>query len=388
MQGFRARLDYTLKHNAIINKIFRFSASTLIKLIGLFIPMDEKAILFSGHSRKYNDSPCAIYEYMISCPKYAEYKFFWALEENDDTIIPGQCIIVKPDSIKYFVTALKCKYWITCVNIERSLRFKRKKTIYLNTWHGIPIKTVGNDAAGRRDYDFSHIDYFCISGDYEIDLYKRAFNVGEEQLLKTGMPRNDYLYRAAEHNIIELKAKMNLPLDKKIILYAPTWRDSKDGGKSYEIMPPIDLRIWEERLGAEYILLLRTHPYTNKLLGVEFNEFVRDFTDYPSINELMIVSDVLVSDYSATIFDFSILQRPIICFAYDLDEYANERGLEMDIRTEMPGGVISTEEEVINSILAKDKNELIDEVVAFNKRYIKYGGYATKTSVEVLFGEK
>lgn len=388
MTGLRAKLDYLLKHNVFINKMFKFFASLFIKTIGLFVSIDDKAILFSAHSRKYNDSPKAIYEYLIANPEYADLKFYWAIENNYSIDIPGKYTIVKPDTFAYFKVALKCKYWVTCVNIERGLKFKRKNNVYLNTWHGIPIKTVGNEAAGRKDYDFSYIDYFCISGEYEVDVYKKSFNVPEANMIKCGMPRNDTLYHTSKEEIDELKIKIGLPLDKKIILYAPTWRDSKDGGRSYQIKPPIDLKMWESKLKNGYVLLFRTHPYTNELLGVDFNDFVIDCTNYPSINELMKVSDILISDYSATIFDYSILERPIICFAYDLDEYSKERGFAMDIRSEIPGGIAATEDEVLERILNCDYIAESERVCEFKKKYIEYGGEATVKCVGALLGIK
>lgn len=387
MSGLRAKIDYILKHNTFINKLFKVLASAFFRFVGLFVPIDKNAILFSSLSRKYNDSPREIYEYLLAHEEYSGYRFFWAIEKGDSTEIPGECKRVTPDTFSYFITALRCKYWVTSVNIERGLRFKKRKTVYLNTWHGIPIKTVGNEAAGRKDYDFSYINYFCVSGDYEIDLYKRSFNVDESQMLKCGMPRNDTLYNVSDAEIEGLKLKMGLPLDKKILLYAPTWRDSKDGGKSYTIKPPIDLTMWESKLKSEYVLLFRTHPYTNKLLGVEFNDFVIDCTNYPSINELMKVSDILISDYSATIFDYSILERPIICFAYDIDEYVKERGFAMDIRSEVPGGIATTEDEVIERILNCNPQTESTSVRSFKEKYIRYGGQATQKCVDALLGK-
>lgn len=385
MNGLRARVDYVLKHNIVINKSFKFLASTGVKAMGLFTPMDEKSVIFSAHSRKYNDSPRAIYEYMITRPEFKDYTYYWALDDVN-VEIPGPAIKIVPDTPEYFRTALKCKYWITCVNIERSLKFKRKNCVYLNTWHGIPIKTVGNGAEGRNDYDFSYIDYFCISGDYEIPIYEKSFNIPVSHMIKTGMPRNDVLYKTSDDEIRNIKERIGLPLDKKLILYAPTWRDSKDGGKSYSIKPPMDLKKWEEQLEKEYILLFRIHPYTNKLLGVQYNDFVRDFTNYPNINDLMKIADILISDYSATIFDYAILERPIISFAYDCDEYGRERGFAMDIRKEMPGGISETEDEVINRILSMNHQREIKAVKEFKKKYLAYGGQATIKCLEKVFG--
>ena len=98
--------------------------------MGLFIPLDDKLIIFSGHSRKYNDSPKAIYEYIISHDEYKGYKYIWALENPDEVDIPGDPTKIKSDTIEYFKATLRAKYWVTCVNIERGLHFKKKKCIY------------------------------------------------------------------------------------------------------------------------------------------------------------------------------------------------------------------------------------------------------------------
>ena len=385
MDSFRSRLDYILKHSIVISKIFRSSISTLLKIWGVFIPVDEKGVIFSAHGRKYNDSPRAIYEYMIKQGCFDDYHIYWALETPEDTNIPGHCIKINADTLKYFYLDLKCKYWITCVNIERSLRFKRKRNIYLNTWHGIPIKTIGNEAAGRKDYDFSYIDYFCISGKFEEDVYRRSFCVQEKQLLKVGMPRNDELYHATAEDKLRIREKLGIPNGKKVILYAPTWRDSKDGGKTYAIKPPMNIDYWKDKLEKDYVLLFRAHPYTTKLLNLVFDDFVRDMTSYPSINELMIASDILISDYSATIFDYAILERPIIVFAYDLEEYGRERGFELDVKSEMPSGIAENEEEVIKQILTMDYEKESAQTRIFKGKFQEYGGDATAKCVKALF---
>ena len=384
MNGLRARIDYILKHNTFVNKTFKVLASAFFRFIGIFVPMEKNAILFSSLSRKYNDSPREIYEYLLAHKEYSGYKFYWAIEKGDNTEIPGTYKRVTPDTFSYFVTALRCKYWVTSVNIERGLKFKKRKTVYLNTWHGIPIKTVGNCAGGRTGYDFSHVDYFCISGEYEVDLYRRAFNVDEKQLLRVGMPRNDKLYATDVDETVAIKKKLGLPLDKKIILYAPTWRDSKDGGKTYSVCPPIDFDKWKRELGNEYLLLFRAHPYTSALMNVKFNSFVMDFSKYPVMNDLLKVTDILISDYSATFFDFSILERPVICFAYDYEDYSNERGLFMDIASEIPGGVVFDEENLLKKIKKSDFD--MKEVRDFKNRYLEYGANATERCVKALLG--
>lgn len=389
MHGFRARLDYILKHNYTIYRLFNGTISPLLKLWGSFIPTDENLVLFSGISRKYNDSPRALYEYMLAHPeKYGQYKCVWALEDPINVDVPGNPIKVKADTLQYFKFTMKAKFWVTCVNIERSLHFKKSNCRYLNTWHGTPFKHVGNDAGGRKDFDFSSIDLFCYASDYEKEIYKRAFRVREEAMIPTGLPRNDELYKVTPEEVVNLKQRLGLPLDKKIILYAPTWRDSTDNGKTCAIKPPVDAKKWEEALKDDYIVLFRMHAYTNKLLSMEFNDTLRDYSSYPKVNDLFKVADILISDYSASMADYSILERPILCFAYDYDEYKAERGLYVDFNKDMPSGILRTEDDVLNYIKTMDyETECEKTKKMIKKRLIHLGGNATTICLERLFGK-
>lgn len=384
--SLRARLDYVLKHNAFISKAFRKALSSIMKTWGMFVPMNKKMILFSAHGRKYNDSPRVIYEYMIARDEFKDYTFVWALEDPDSTDIPGPALKVKADTLQYFKTSLKAKYWVTCVNIERSLKYKKKDCRYLNTWHGLSINHCGNAVPGRKDFDFSNIDYMCYESEYHKEILIRDFLCREESMIPTGLPRNDTLYKTTSDEISAIKKKMGLPLDKKILLYTPTWRDSIDMGKTYSIKPPITVSLWETELKDDYIMLLRTHAYTTKLLGIEFNDFVRDMSQYPDINDLFKVADILISDYSSCIADFSILERPIICFGYDYEEYCKVRGLYIDMERDMPSGVKRTEDEVIHHIKTIDYTlecKLTKELI--KERLTNIGGKATEICVKKLF---
>ena len=208
----------------------------------------------------------------------------------------------------------------------------------------------------------------------------------EEALIPTGLPRNDELYKMDEEMICAIKERLGLPLSKKIILYAPTWRDSTDNGATYSIKPPIDTKKWEKELGDEYIVLFRTHGYTNKLLGIEFNETIRDYSAYPDINDLFAVSDILISDYSASMADYSILERPILCFAYDYEQYREERGLYLDYEKEMPSGILKTEDDVLRYIKMMDYKEECKKTKEMIKdRITYYGCHATETCLKRLF---
>ncbi len=387
MHGFRARLDHLLKHNYAVNRLFTWSASSFLRVFGWFIPQDDKMIVFSGHTRKYNDSPKALFEYMLAHPdQYGKYKCVWALEDPNNVDIPGNPIKVKADTLQYFKYTLKSKYWVTCVNIERSLHYKKLSCRYLNTWHGTPFKHVGNDARGRKDYDFGSVDLFCYASDFEKEIFRRAFKVREDAMIPTGLPRNDELYKVTPEEIRDLKQRLGLPLDKKIILYAPTWRDSTDNGKTCAIKPPVDAKKWEARLKGDYVVLFRMHAYTNKLLGVEFNDTLRDYSSYPNVNNLFKVADILISDYSASMADYSILERPIVCFVYDYEEYRKERGLYMDYSKDLPSGILKREDQVLDYILRMDYDiECRKTREMLKTKLLQYGGNATKECLDFLF---
>lgn len=387
MHGFRARLDYLLKHNLFISVLFRKVASACMRFWGLFVPVDNKMVIFTAHGRKYNDSPRAIYEYMLKSGKFKDFKLVWGLEDPS-VEIPGNPIKVKADTVSYFRSTLKAKYWITCVNIERSLHYKKKSQLYLNTWHGTALNTMGNAVSGRKDFDFSHIDFFGYESEFQRQHCIDDFNCREEAMVPMGLPRNDTLYYTTPEEVLSIKKKLGLPLDKKIILYAPTWRESKDNGVTYAIKPPIDLKKWEMAIADDYILLFRTHAYTNKVIGVEFNDFVRDFISYPVVNDLFKVADVLISDYSSCITDFSILGRPIICFAYDYEDYCNTHGLNLDFRTEMPNGIKETEDEVLAFLKVMDYEKECENTKIFNSKYTNIGGHATEICIEKMFGKE
>lgn len=388
MQKIRATIDYELKHHVLVQLLFRKLASAVMRCWGKFVKTDEKMVLFSALGRQYNDSPRAIYEYMLTQPRFKDYHFVWALEDMD-VEIPGHPIKVKADTFAYFRTTLQAKYWITSVNIERSLRYKKKECIYLNTWHGVSLNAVGNGVPGRKDFDFSHLNFFCYESDWNKEILMKSFNVPEHLMLASGLPRNDVLYHVTAEQVETLKRRMDLPLDKKIILYAPTWRDSVDHGKTYTLKPPIHLDKWEQALKDQYVLLFRAHHYTTQLLGVAFNDFVRDYSGYPTINDLFMVSDILISDYSSCITDFSILERPVISFAYDYDTYAKQRGLNIDFEKDMPHGIQRTEDEVLTLIKTMDVAAESQKTKKMLKdRFTYIGGRATEICVDAVFGRK
>lgn len=388
MGSFKSKIVYFLKHNVGISKIIRFAASIFLKFLGLFIKIDKDLVLFvSFMGTGFNDSPKAIYNEILNNNDKYKLKMVWAFQ-NPDSFLDIER--VKIDTLKYFKTALKAKYWITNTNIERGLSFKRKKQVYLNTWHGVALKKIGNDCPGRNDYNFSGIDFLCVSGKHDEEVFLSAFSANKKSYLRCGMPRNDELWHSSGLRTTsqEYKKNLGIPPEKKVILYAPTWRDSFDGGKTYQIKPPINFKKWKDFLGKEYVVLFRAHHLTTTILNVDFDDFVRDCSSIPDVNKLMIASDILITDYSAIAFDYSILEKPIFCFAYDYDTYLKERGTYFDIDKLYPNKHCCDEDELLKRILNMKYSLECEKTKLFKKRFMEYGGDSTKTCVESLFLER
>ncbi len=382
----KAKIEYALKHYPWLQQLYKFSMSTVFRILGLFVKTDPNLVLYNSMVGRANyDSPRAIFDYLMSHPEYARLKHVWAF--NEPAAVEGYdgCEKIKIDSPKYFLTALKAKYWITNVNIERGLHFKKKATRYLNTWHGVAFNHIGNDVPGRSDYNSKEVSYICYESEYNKGILMRALGAPENIMLPSGLPRNDELYNVSEEETIELRNRLGIPDGKKVILYAPTWRDSTDNGQSYVMKPPIDFEKWQRSLGDEYVVLLRTHHFTTQLMNVEFNDFVINGTTYPKINDLFKISDILISDYSACIADFSILERPIICFAYDYDEYRKGRGLYIDFEKDLPVEMCRSEDAVISKIKTIDWANESRRAKMLKEKFTGIGGNATEMCVNALF---
>lgn len=379
----RDRLIYILKHSTGVLALYKVVMSFVFRVWGLFVETDENLVLFvSFMGKNFNDSPKAIYDYMQSHSEYKKYHCVWAFEKPENF---SGLKTVKIDTPAYFKMALKAKYWVTNTNIERGLKFKKKEQRYLNTWHGTALKLIGNDCPGRTDYNFDTLDYLCVCGDYDERVFRSAFHAKESSYLRCGLPRNEELWSVNDSKKQEIKKKLGLPENKKVILYAPTWRESTDGGKSYAIKPPIHFDKWKKLLGDDYIVLFRAHHQTTKVLGIQYDEFVRDVSSYPAVNDLMIASDILITDYSAIAFDYSILCRPIFCYAYDCETYLAERGTYFDIDDKYPNKSCRTEDELLNRIKTMNYETECKNTQRFRDEFVVYGIGATKTCVKALF---
>jgi CDP-glycerol glycerophosphotransferase len=361
-------------------------------------PLNEKKIVFESFlGKNYADSPKYIYEYMVK--HYPEYEFIWSFNEiNHD--IPGNAKQVKRLSLAYYYHMATAKYWVN--NMRQPLHLqKREGNVFLQTWHGTPLKKLvfdmnevysANPKYKQQFYEQSRLwDYLIAANSYSSDIFKSAFKF-DKVMLEDGYPRNDTLYINNNSDYItKMKTKLNIPLDKKVILYAPTWRDDEfyEPGK-YKFNLKFDLQILQEKLGDEYVILLRMHYFIADDLNIDgYEGFVYNMSKYDDIAELYLISDILITDYSSVFFDYSNLRRPILFYTYDLEKYRDQlRGFYIDIENEVPGPLVKTTDEIIDAVLNIDK-VTIEYKEKYDIFYDKICGWesgkATEKIVEKVF---
>ena len=381
MSKYKKRIEYVLKHNRSIQFLYKHGMSIVFKTMGLFIKTDDALVLFNSFGgRKFNDSPKVLFEAMLQDERFRSCSFVWAFEEPGKFNIPNAKTI-RIDSLEYFITALKAKVWISSVNIERGLHIKERNTIYLNTWHGAGTKKIGNACNGRKDYNFSNVDMMLVQSDFERDIFIRDFRCNPKAIRMIGFPRNDELFHLTNDKKEDLKKRFQIPLNKKVILYAPTWRDSRDGGLSYEFNPPINMNKWKSKFADHFVMLFRMHTFTTSF-DMKYDEFAINVSDYENLNHVLAITDVLITDYSTIVYDAAIANIPFICFGFDYQVYSKERGFYYDLDAVYPGGVFKTEDEVIKRIPSVIKGMDQEKYAAFREQFIQAGGSATE---KILF---
>lgn len=356
----------------LIKKLVFFLFGIFYTVLSKFVRVQDDLVIFiSFHGRGYSDNPRAIYEALINDSNHKDLKYIWFIEnyKNKDIQIP-QAKIVEYNSLSFFYYLSKAKYWVINCKMPEYIK-KKQNQVYLQTWHGTPLKRLGHDIQVPKDTTFyrSGITYEEMCKSYDIDVakynymispnkfctkvFQTSFGINKERLIETGYPRNDFITNASDDQIKEIKRKFNIPLDKKVILYAPTWRDNSYNVSGYTFELQADFYKWKEVLGNEYVVVFKPHYLiVNKY---EKNEDLKDFLfSIPAnaeINELYVISDCLITDYSSVFYDYAVLNRPIYFYMYDLDEYKDElRGFYLDIYTELPGKIFECEDELLNHV--------------------------------------
>lgn len=384
----------------LINKLIKYS----YQMFYIFIPVNKKTVLFIAyHGRGYLCNPKAIHQYMCESEEYQDYNFVWAIKKNKQANIPN-AKVVRYYSLSYFYYLARSKYWIFNCKMPAYLQ-KKKNQVYLQTWHGTPLKrlahdiNIGENATFYRtkmnrkqmvktyDNDSVKYDYFLSPNPFSTEKFMSAFRLDREKIIETGYPRNDYISNITTKEIEYLKFKYGIPQHKKIILYAPTWRDNSFVDKGYVHELKADFKKWKKELGQEYVVIFKPHYLIiNEYQTNDLDGFLYSISEDAEINELYVISDLLITDYSSVFFDYTILNRPVLFYMYDLKEYQEEiRGFYLNIHEDLPGDIITDEVTLINKIkeLSHSINKNLTQLETFNHIYNQlHQGYCAKRVVE------
>lgn len=389
----KSKIKAFVKSNKTIYSLYYHLGSFFLHIIGLFVKTDPDLILFISYGgQKYDDSPRVVYEYLLKHPVSSEHKYVWAFIEPDK--FPQVEQKVKVDTFAYFITAMRAGYWITNSSASRGLNFRKKSTRNVLFTHGLTgIKKIGCDIQeAEKAFKIGfheQFDAIFVEGKKEIPLLAHAWQMDPAVFYTTGLPRNDDLAAVTEAEIKSIKERLGIPQSKKVILYAPTFREfsrAEDGRNALGI--PINFSKWEAALGQEYVLLVTAHYEVAKLLDeLPKNDFVINAFKYPVLNDLIKVSEILISDYSSIVFDYSIMERPVFCYGYDYDSYVKERGVYTDLNELFSHGVLRTEGELLQAIKQIDYSyECRYTKEHLKEEYIASYGDAAQKAVKVIFG--
>ncbi|EIT83872.1 teichoic acid biosynthesis protein F [Fictibacillus macauensis ZFHKF-1] len=395
---FLIRLHHFLRQAKRALKSKRKAFIFLYRQWFLKMPVKKKLIVFESFlGKNYSDSPKNIYEELQRSKQ--GYQCVWVF--NEKRRIPGKAKQVKRFSLRYYYYTARAKYWVTNSRLPMHLD-KRPDNVYLQTWHGTPLKKLVFDMnevySANPDYK-KHFytqsrrwDYLIAANHYSSEIFRRAFKF-DKQMLEYGYPRNDVLHdKDRDQQAYRLKQKLGIPLDKKVILYAPTWRDDDfyEPGK-YKFQLRLDLQRMKEKLGDTYVILLRMHYFIADHVDTSGAEgFAYNFSTYNDIADLYLLSDVLITDYSSVFFDYANLKRPILFYTYDLEKYRDTlRGFYINIEEEVPGPLLRDSEAVIATLLNLDETVKAYEA-NYERFYEKFCGWeqgnATKKVIDHVFG--
>lgn len=245
-------------------------------------------------------------------------------------------------------------------------------------------QTRTNRAHERFKVVYQRFDHVVVGSEKMATIFKNAFGVSDEKILRSGIPRTDFFFDKLEKKQALKTVNEALPhlTNKKMILYAPTYRDDELHLANIQL----DLELMREALADDYQLLLRLHPAVTADLSKIPLDFVIDVSTYPHLNHLLLISDLLLTDYSSIPFEYSLLHKPMLFFAYDLKEYSLSSGFWEDYEVNMPGPIVKTTEEVIETI---QKNEFdLEEVKSFANKWNTYStGRSSEQLVNLLYDD-
>ena len=273
----------------------------------------------------------------------------------------------------------------------------RKETVAINLWHACGAfkkfgrstaeLKFGSSAATLDKYpNYGNLTHVTVSSPEVIWAYEEAMHLPKGIVKATGVSRTDQFYdkEFVESRKQKLYDIMPEAKDKKVILYAPTFRGHVATAKSPN---KIDFERFCQELGDEYVLVCKHHPFVKKppVIPEELQHFARDLTKDLTIEDLLCCADICISDYSSLVFEYSLFEKPMIFYAYDYDNYCDWRGFYYDYSEFTPGPIVQTEDELLDSIKNIDTQFDKQKVIDFKKKFMgSCDGHATERIIELM----
>lgn len=294
-----------------------------------------------------------------------------------------------PFDIKHPISFLKSIYHLataTTVLVDTYFGFLaaakfRQGTTCIQLWHAAgAIKHFGlmdpsnelrsEKAIERFQQVYNQFDYTVVGSEKMANTFRDSFGLPDDRMLRTGIPRSDILFdenirkQSWEHALERFPAIKG----KKIILYAPTFRVQQLTDYKLEL----DIKQLYRALSDDYVLFIKLHPAVSNNISFSYGDFVFDVSDYKDTNALLLITDLLITDYSSIPFEYALLEKPMIFFAYDIEEYKVTSGLIEDYEDQMPGPVVASTEAII---LAISENRFdMNRIKAFAEDWNIYSG--------------
>lgn len=334
---------------------------TMWRLCGL-LPMEKNAVLFSSFDgRGYSDSPKAIAQALLDSG--ADVKLWWLVKsETEAASLPnGITPIDRNNKLAMIRAYATSKIWVN--NCRQYARHKRKGQYYLQTWHGFALKMIEQDAAHALPeeylrmcrHDGATTDLMIAGSAFMSDLYRKSFWFNGE-VASFGTPRNDIFFRDNPELNHRIRSALNLPDDRKLILYAPTFR-ADHSMDCYALDARMVAEACQERFGGAWTVLIRLHPgIADKSSGLfpYDGDTIVDATMYPDMQELLAGIDLLITDYSSSMFDYALSGKPCMQFAMDIEDYRKDRNFYFPIHA-LPFPLAQSNEELKTLILDYDQ---------------------------------
>ncbi|MGP4001855.1 bifunctional glycosyltransferase/CDP-glycerol:glycerophosphate glycerophosphotransferase [Streptomyces sp. 8N706] len=370
------------------------------------LPVRKGLVVFESHlGKQYSDSPRAIYEELRR--RGVEFEPVWSYAGGRAEGFPADATLVRRWSWPYLRALAQAEFWIDNQGFPLKLT-KRPETTYIQTWHGSALKRMGFDEPrykllSRPDQEayqqvVDRFDHFLVRSEHDVRTLARAYRLKGGVLLRTGYPRNDSLVAARRREeesgvrergpFADLAVELGLPADRHVLLYAPTFRTGT-GGRVRGFEMPFDVEEFARRFGDRYTLLVRPHYLNHVVLPPSVRGTVIDVTGQHDVTPLLALADGLITDYSSVLFDYALLDRPMIFFAFDYEEYAGEtRGTYFDLLEKAPGAVAMDQEELFAAIA--DLKSADTEYAEARRRFVaEFGEYdrgdAARRIVDTFF---